>query len=409
MNFRCFPYAVVVFLVLVFGLMALGQTAPLAPGTVSGVALLNMHNGQPLGTCPTDFYSPTGNSPVCYSATMSCVNPASTPDLAFEYSYLMPPAPVLGTVVLFTGDGGVLGTVQQADLYAKDYYNLHYEVVEVAWQTDWEQTAPNGVNPAPGILTAACRPAGFLDYVLNTPLLNARSINSTNGLCAQGASAGSGALGYALAWYADRNGAFLNTDLDDVELVSGPVFGNIEMGCHVGGYVPVVPICYPGQQVGCSNGTTGWSANPQYVDHYLTQVQAWTGSLTPACGGSQNTSSNDPKWQAMSIVTGTGGSFSYPTLGMGGWLCASSRSGTCTAPACPNNSAAEGEQFYNQILSGSQPVNYKLTGIVDCNGAEIVSSGYDPDNGCTIDVNCLSGSAAIEAHLQAQCKHPSPH
>ena len=106
---------------------------------------------------------------------------------------------------------------------------------------------------------------------------------------------------------------------------------------------------------------------------------------------------------------GDGGSFTYPTLGMGVG-CAPVQGPEPVQPRLARIIALRrGEQFYNQILSGSQPVNYKLTGIVDGNGAEIVSSGYDPDNGCTIDVNCLSGSAAIEAHLQAQCKHPSPH
>lgn len=295
------------------------------------------------------------------------------------------------------------------DRFARDYYNASYEVVQIAWASDWEQTT----DPL-GILTAGCRPAGFLNYVLNTPLLNARSSNPQAGLCAQGFSAGSGGLGYALTWYLDQNGNLLNTDLDNAELTSGPVFSDIQQGCHSQGpgyNPPVLPICYPGQQYACSPGTTGWSNQPVYIDTDLRWVQAWTGNLSPACNSGQNTATSDPKWKAMSILTGTGGSFTYPNLGMAGWLCASSS--PCTTE-CPNNSAAQGELFFNQFTSSSHPAGYILTGIINCNQGEGVADGTDPDPlppGCTPGVNCTyqSGETAITQHMEAQCKHPSPH
>ena len=49
-------------------------------------------------------------------------------------------------------------------------------------------------------------------------------------MCAQGFSAGSGALGYALAWYGAATSAEYH--LDKVALLSGPVFSDIEQGCE---------------------------------------------------------------------------------------------------------------------------------------------------------------------------------
>jgi hypothetical protein len=168
----------------------------------------------------------------------------------------------------------------------------------------------------------------------------------------------------------------------------------------------MLPICYPGQQYGCSVGTTGWGNSPAYIDTDLRWVQAWTGNLSPACNGGQNTAASDPKWKAMSIVTGTGGSFTYPNLGMAGWLCASSTTDSC-GTECPNNSAAQGEIFFSQFTSSSHPAGFILTGIVQCNDAEGVGKGYDPDN-CTVGTNCPHGYSAIVSHMTAQCKHPSP-
>jgi hypothetical protein len=404
MTGRSFARAMVGLLAVLLCVLAAGaQTAPLAPGTVGSVQL---YNG---GTCPSDFWSPgPSNPPVCYNAIMTCANETTTPNLNFIYSYVTPSPTLKGTVVLLTGGGGMLADVHYLDRFARDYYYANYEVVQIAWEmTNWEQTVSDGVHPPPGILTAACRPAGFLNYVLNTPLLNARSVNPFNGLCAHALSAGAGAVGYSLVWYGDQNLNYLSTDYDNVELTSGPVFGDIKLGCQFPPPAsPYTVICGAGQY-GCSSGTTAWSNNPAYIGTDLRWVQGWTGNLTPACNnGSQSTAANDPSWKAMSIVTGTGGNFSYPNLGMAGWLCASSV--PCNPYQCPNNSAAQGEQFFNQFTSKAQVAGYNLTGIALCKDAEGVEDGYDPDN-CTVGVNCPTGEAAIVAHMQQQCKHPTPH
>lgn len=88
--------------------------------------------------------------------------------------------------------------------------------------------------------------------------------------------------------------------------------------------------------------------------------------------------------------------FSFSTIGMAGWMCYSSVN--CTN-ACPNNSAAEGEQFYQLFTSSSNsPAAYILTGIQSCNGAEGVAPGTDPD-----DQN--SGQTDIEKHMKNNCHH----
>jgi hypothetical protein len=114
------------------------------------------------------------------------------------FSHDTPSGTLSGTIVLLTGSGGTLGTLDGNYDFAFDYFAAKYEIVQIAWPSEWEQT-----SDTLGMMAAACRPAGFLNYVLNTPWLNARSGNSKAGLCAQGASAGSGALGYSLAWYLD--------------------------------------------------------------------------------------------------------------------------------------------------------------------------------------------------------------
>jgi hypothetical protein len=96
----------------------------------------------------------------------------------------------------------------------------------------------------------------------------------------------------------------------------------------------------------------------------------------------------------MSIVNGTGGNFTYSNLGLAGWLCASSQPSTCNN-ACPNNSSAEGQQFYLQFTSSSQAVQYRLTGIAQCNGAEGIVDGQDPDK-CTVGLNCPAGCRRLK-------------
>jgi hypothetical protein len=107
----------------------------------------------------------------------------------------------------------------------------------------------------------------------------------------------------------------------------------------------------------------------------------------------------------MSIVNGPGsggGSFNYPSTGMGGWLCDTYAPNTCTDPTqCPNNSAGEGEQVYSLFTQQMHPNSYVLTGILQCNGAERVDPGIDPDSNWGGQLG--SAKSAVEAHMLANC------
>jgi len=384
--------SVVPLLTLVFLALTLGSlTSSTFAQSISGVTTLS--------GCGSDFFSDSGTPATCYSGVVTGCTGAD--DLQFSFSYDAPASPK-GVIVLLSGGGGTSASAYPgAELtYAQDYFNDGYAVVQVAWAWDWEDTTiPSGytgggpsLSVAPNIEAAACRPATFLNYINNTSIVHP----SGTPLCAQGASAGSGAVGYSMAWY---NGASI---LKNVELLSGPVFGNIEQGCVVPHASPQT-IC-GSSQYGCSSGTVSdgsWTDDPWYVAGYLTGVRGWTGDST--CNGSTNTSSgSNAAWLAMSIVT-TGADLSYSTNGMAGWLCASYANNTCfTNQGCPNNSAAQGNYFYSSFSSANHPVGYVLTGITSCNGAEGVTTGYDPD----VPGDAETGQTAIEDHMLLYCKNP---
>jgi hypothetical protein len=60
-----------------------------------------------------------------------------------------------------------------------------------------------------------------------------------------------------------------------------------------------------------------------------------------------------------------------------------------------NNSAAEGEFFYQQFNNSSQTASYSVTRIDNCSGAEGVTSGTTPQGEL--------GSVAIMNHMLAAC------
>jgi len=213
------------FPLLTFAFLALALSIASRPATAQSISSVTTLSG-----CASDFFSDSGTPATCYSGVVTGCTGAD--DLQFTFSYDAPASPV-GVIVLFSGGGGTSASAYPgAELtYAQDYFNDGYAVVQVAWAWDWEDTTiPSGYtgggsssSQTPNIQAAACRPATFLNYINNT----AKVHPSGTPLCAQGASAGSGAVGYSMAWY---NGASI---LKNVELLSGPVFSNIEQGCVV--------------------------------------------------------------------------------------------------------------------------------------------------------------------------------
>jgi hypothetical protein len=370
---------------------ASSQTAPLPTVSVTKV-------GIPY-SCPTGVGWVPGMT--CQNATMSACG--GMQPLNFVYGYVVPTGTLNGTIVLFSGGAGTMPSTETAEItFGQNYLTAGYQVVQLKWDSAWQNThipaSPLGLPPpAYSILTGACRPASFLKYVNDH--LYTKTLNS--GMCAQGSSAGSGAVAYALVWYgADQY-------LNNVELLSGPVFSNIENGCKVPNE-PNVTICGLGsdgtQQYGCNYPSAdgihyGWSDAPQYIGGYLTSIQTETGDNScqnvPA-GGSTSSSSNQ-NWLNMSIMA-SGGNLSFPSTRMGGWLC-DPTSINCNGRACQNNSAAQGQYFYTNFSGTMHPRVYSLTGIHSCIADEGVAGGYAPDG--------TLGQTAIYSHMIGNC-HQTP-
>jgi hypothetical protein len=339
---------------------AWAQSTPLPLGTISGVSQLPM--------CPAGY----GSGTTCFSATVSCPN---TVNLMFTYGEVG--SGTSGTIVIFNGGKG---TTPGGVDFAPDYVNAGFLVVQVAWSTAWELTA-NGSGVS--IKTAGCRPATFLNYAR-------QNLYSGGGMCAQGTSAGSGAIGYALAEY----GA--SSYLDNVELLSGPVFGDIEKGCVVPN-TPSVTVC-PKSASFCNTGNPpegGWPDAPQYIGGDITAIDNWSG--INACNGSSNTTAaENAAWKHMSIVDGLSDStFTYPKTAVAGWLC-SNTSVNCGNQPCQNNSAAEGQYFYVKLTGAVQP--FVVTRIDKCSGQEGVTGGFLPPPNQT-----ESGFTAIETDMLNNC------
>jgi hypothetical protein len=319
--------------------IASAQSAPssrLPLGSLNGVTALR--------SCPYGFYP--GAS--CYQATVSC---PGTEDIGVTYSYSNPSGIPRGAIVMFNGSGGTeaFGTGYGQHSYVTTYLQAGYQVVQTAWDTDWEITSSQGSQ---GPKIAACRPATLLNY------FHQNFYKGDGGMCSQGASAGSGALAYALSYYGSGD------YLDKVELLSGPVFGDIEQGCEEPDG-PSLTVCSRGQY-GCVGQQ--WTLRPQYVQGAQNGVSKWTGHKCQPGNGATPSQTNS-SWKAMSIVDGTNTpSFVYPQTAMAGWLCSNGL----------NNSAAQAQFYYQKFTSRGQAAEFSVTRIDNCTGPEGVGDGITP-------------------------------
>ena len=381
--------------------------------------------------CPASghWYSYTnGNTTYpmnCFSATVSCPN---TQDLSLTFAYLNPAgivagvAQAKGVIVLFGGSGG---TAPASSTYAGSYFTGGYEIVEEAWASDWEPTYdPYLGTDVASLQNAACRPATLLNYVYTTIFPIVQRSNSAAALCAQGTSAGSAQIAYSLAYYGAES------YLDNVELLSGPVFGDVEQGCQVPSASPVT-VCGQtndhGRQYGCQLGKSGstWTLSPTYVTGAKNAVADWTNdsSCADSNGKTRRTTKlSQQKWLAQSLVdqsavTGMGATptFTYLGTGMSGWLCRSVESGT----GSPNNSSPQGQVFYANIGQSNSPPNYGLYAVDNCEGSEGVDTGNVPGFYAADFNGTIQGSDAIiydmigytsqspPFSIPAQCVHRS--
>jgi hypothetical protein len=323
----------------------------------------------------------------CWDATITCPN---TQSIGITYGWSFPSGSNFGTIVMFSGGPGTAPSEYADDIpaYAANY-QTNYVVIQIEYDSAWEDpTNSNGGN----VLNAACRPATFLNWVNNNSALH-----STGAMCAQGSSAGSAAIAYSLAWYGS------SSYLKNVELLSGPVLSEVDQGCTYPNALNMT-ICGTDQQgnkqYGCTPATTQWADNVIYVPNYNQAVSTFTGLSGCAQSSGQG---NLAAWQQMSIVDGSSGAvrptFSYPSINMHGWVCASYAQGQCTAPHCPNNSAAQGNYFYQQFSSSQTPASFKLTGVLSCVQEEGVKQGIDPDT-------LASGLVAVSADMTNKCRTP---
>jgi hypothetical protein len=304
-----------------------------------------------VSACPSGYYP----GATCYQATVTCPN---TVDIAVTYGYTNPGGVPRGTVVLLNGADGTQpqpGPPATAG-FDSNYLEAGYQIVQTAWASAWEDT---GLPGAKSIKAASCRPATLLKYIYQTVY------DHNGGMCAQGMSAGSGELAYSLAWYGASD------YLDKVELLSGPVFGDVKQGCMKPDANPVT-VC-PSGQFGCVGES--WQDQPQYIGGPKLSLGQWSGDQ---CQPRSKTTSikSDASWKSMSIVDGSiGPNFSYPKTAMAGWLCSNGL----------NNSAAQGEFFYQKFTNPSQVANYSVTRIDNCYGPEGVSLGTTPQGELGLD------------------------
>ena len=324
-------------------------------------------------TCPNGFDAGTS----CYAGTVSCPD---TDDIDFTYG-IVNPGGKDGTIVFFSSsDGTTVGFSQFVQAYTPPAHN--YQTVQVIWETPWEDTG-NGTGSS--VKAAACRPATLMNW-----LLNEKNVYSGGGMCAQGASAGSSAIAYSLAEYgADQY-------LNHVVLESGPVLSDLSVGCNPGS--KTITVC-PGNE--CLTGGEGsWPDSPIYVDGNQNSVSTWTGAQGQnACAaGNRISQSQYSAWKTMSIVDGISGrqadsTFAYTNTSVSGWLC--SKPSGCNSSWCQNNSAAQGQLFYQNVTTKKNV--YRVD---NCQSTEGVEQGTVPE------LSDESGLQAIIADMVSQCSAP---
>jgi hypothetical protein len=347
-------FAAIALITTIGALPVQAQRAPLPLGNI------NPRTIKELRPCPAAYY-PGMN---CFSGMVQdCSNAA---DIGFSYGFLNPRGEPKGTIVFLEGGGGT--DAYQDPSFPQKYLEDGFQLVYLTWDSDWEST---GNSSGTSIKDAACRPATFLNYIYE-------NLYNQGGMCVQALSAGSGAAAYSLAWYGT------SSYLDNVELLSGPVFGDIEQGCEVP-HAPTVTVC-PSGQFGC-NGEP-WPDPPYYVNADPALVGRWSGQ--PSCNAGNFTSeSADSAWKSMSIVDGTDDpSFFYPQTSLAGWLCSN-------VDSEQNNSAAEAQFFFQQFTNSGQTDGYSVTRIDHCNGPEDVTTGQTPQG--------VKGFDAVSEHMLSAC------
>jgi len=293
-------------IVVVFAL-SLSAAAQLPLGSVGNV--------QPT-LCPTGFV--TGAA--CSTATVSCPD---EPDIQITFGTYG--KPTNGTVILLNGNGG---TVPAGSGVASAYKKAGLSLIQFVFATFWEYGNGN-------LKQAACRPATVFNHFYNPDVPYA----------AQVTSAGSGAMGYALAWYGMAH------EFKNVELLVGPVFSNIKLGCEVpeASAITIIP----------TDGAS-FTDSPLYDNEYTFLTKIFGADCLPT---TDTPPAHNTLWASQSIIS-AGAIVSYPTTRLAAWGCNNGL----------NPSSAQSYLFLSEVKTP-----WTFTAITDCDGAEGVESGKTPD------------------------------
>ena len=293
-------------------------------GNVSNVASVS---------CPSGF--PSGAD--CSSATVSCPKVA---DIGVVWG--ITGTPRAGTIIYINGNGG---TSVGGDEYAQTYTAAGFSLIQIIFDSDWE--APGG-----NLLNSACRPSTLVDYFHR---------QTTGAYCAQGDSAGSGAIGYGMAWYG------LAPELNNVEFTVGPVFSDVATGCKVP-HAPAVKVI--------PTDGVSFMDNPWYNLEWRS-VSSWTNT---ACLPPNGSSPADLTKESAQSILQSGATLSYPNTSIAAWDCNNGL----------NPSAAQSYLFLQQVTTP-----WTLTALSGCTGAEGVYTGVTPQG--------VSATVATADHMIAHC------
>jgi hypothetical protein len=308
-------------------------------------AAVSAGHALPIGTisnpttapCTTNYYG--GAQATCTTVTVSCPNVADTQAI---YGYYAPSGTTLGLVAFVNGASD---TSPGGANYLRGYLADGFAIEQIVFPTGWEVT-----GETPNLTNASCRLATLLSYL--------QQQNPSLPFATQAGSSAAGGVGYALAWYGFAPQV--------VELSSGPVFSDIELGCEVP---------KPTHQLVVPTNGNAWTDALTYTQNTINSMQSWTGDKT--CAGNKTTSqTSDTDWKAMSIVSPDAQN-DFPATVISGWVCNNAI----------NNSAAQSYVWFSQLTSP-----WSLTAMTNCTGTENIDAATTPQG--------LSGVAAVTADVK---------
>jgi len=252
-------------------------------------------------SCPENAAQGAG----CKQVRVSC---AGLPDLDATLGVASPSGAANGTIILLSGGPGTtFFNAGFADTYVGDGFN----VVQLAWASDWASADGAGVK------SAACRPASIFKYAFNVVQRRSR----TTGFCGQGISGGGAALAYALSAYGMSN------YFDYVVLGASPGVSRMDYGCD--------PSLYTGGPRNlCPLLTSAPFAYP-----VGRKVDGWEGTTT--CAKPNPLQSDIDRWTADSIVS-AGATYNYPSTAMS-WF-------YCVTPGTVNQSTGQASFLIDQVI-----------------------------------------------------------